>query len=197
MQMPDDRVRITAPLFETIVSRLLYYPTYYPTLPEFIRRIHDGEAHGVAPLLLALKAAASTEDTGVHAAVECRDRPHYRDPQPNGADALDGQLFYGVCRDWAALGPPPLMPRDTGVPTLVLGGQFDPVAGPALGRAVAERIGTAARWVTFAGIGHNVRHFSDCGARIAFDFIGNPDQAPDTACASRMPAIFAKEGRTR
>jgi pimeloyl-ACP methyl ester carboxylesterase len=191
MQMPDDRVQITVPLFERIVSQLLYYPKYYPTLPTLIRRIHDGETQGVAPLLVALKAAAATLDVGVHAAVECRDRPHYRDPLPNDADTSDENIVCGMSRDWVALGPPPLIPQGTSVPTLVLGGEFDPVAGPALGRDVAERIGPAARWIAFAGIGHNVRHFSACGAQITFDFIGNPDKAPDTACASRMPAIFA------
>jgi hypothetical protein len=80
------------------------------------------------------------------------------------------------------------------VPTLVLVGQFDPVAGPALGRDVAERIGPAARWIDFADVGHNVRHFSACGARIAFDFINNPEEALDTACASRKLAIFATKG---
>jgi pimeloyl-ACP methyl ester carboxylesterase len=176
---------------------LLYYPTYYPTLPTFIRRIHDCETQGVAPLLVALKAAASTQDICVHAAVECRDRPHYRDPLPNDAGTSDDAILYGMCRDWAQLGPPPLIPQGASVPTLVLGGQFDPVAGPALGRDVAERIGPAARWIAFAGIGHNVRHFSACGARITFDFIGNPDKAPDTVCASRMPAIFATKWQAR
>ena len=170
---------------------MLYYPTYYPTLPTFIRRIHDDETQGVAPLLVALKAAAATLDVGVHAAVECRDRPHYRDPLPNDADISDENILCGMSRDWAELGPPPLIPQGASVPTLVLGGQFDPVAGPALGRDVAERIGPAARWIPFAGIGHNVRHFSACGAQITFDFIGNPDKAPDTVCASCMPAIFA------
>jgi pimeloyl-ACP methyl ester carboxylesterase len=196
MQMPDDHVRITAPLFAWIIGQLLYYPTYYPTLPTFIRRIHDGETQGVAPLLVALKSAASTQDVGVHAAVECRDRPHYRDPLPHDADALDGRLYYGVCHDWGELAPSPLIPQGTNVPTLVLGGQFDPVAGPALGRDLAKRIGPAARWVAFTGIGHNVRHFSACGARIAFDFIGNPGEAPDTTCANRSPAIFAARGQT-
>jgi pimeloyl-ACP methyl ester carboxylesterase len=190
MQMPDDRVQITVPLFERIVSQLLYYPKYYPTLPTLIRRIHDGETQGVAPLLVPLKAAASTQDSGVHAAVECRDRPHYRDPLPNDA-GKSNEILYGMCRDWAELGPPPLIPQGASVPTLVLGGQFDPVAGPALGRDVADRIGPAARWIAFAGIGHNVRHFSACGAQITFDFVGNPDKPPDTVCASRMTAIFA------
>jgi pimeloyl-ACP methyl ester carboxylesterase len=197
MQMPDDRVQVTASLFEWIVSQLLYYPTYYSALPAFIRRMHDRETQGVAPLLVALKAAASTEDIGVHAAVECADRPHYRGPLPNNTSILDGQFYYGLCRDWAELGPPPLIPQGISVPTLVLSGQFDPVAGPALSREVAQRIGPAARWVAFAGIGHNVRHFSACGAQIVFDFIGNPDEAPDTACAGHTPTIFATKGLTR
>jgi pimeloyl-ACP methyl ester carboxylesterase len=106
MQMPDDRVRITAPLFERIVSQLLYYPTYYPTLPTFIRRIHDGETQGVAPLLVVLKAAASTQDMGVHAAVECRDRPHFRDPLPSDAGTSDYGTLHGMCRDWATTADP-------------------------------------------------------------------------------------------
>lgn len=195
MQMPNDSVRITASLFKEIATRLLYYPTYYPTLPAFIRRVHDGETQGVASLLVALKAAASTQNIGAHVAVECRDRPHYREPRPNGAGISDDPLNHGVCRDWAELGPQPLIPQGTSVPTLVLGGQFDPAAGPALGRDVAERIGPAAHWIEFAGIGHNVRHFSACGARIVFDFIGNPDKAPDVACTSRMPPIFAAKGQ--
>jgi TAP-like protein len=90
-----------------------------------------------------------------------------------------------------------LIPQGTNVPTLVLGGQFDPVAGPALGHGLAERIGPAAHWVAFSGLGHNVRHFSACGARIAFDFIGNPGEPLDAMCASHSPAIFTAAGQTR
>ena len=197
MQMPDDQVRITAPLFEAVVSRMLYYPTYYPKLPAFIRQIHNRETQGLTPLLVAMKSAASTQDLGVAAAVECRDRPRYRDLLAPDAATLDRQILYVVCPDWGKLGPPPLIPQATSVPTLVLGGQFDPVAGPALGRDVTERIGSPARWVEFTGIGHGVRRFSACAARITFNFIDNPDETPDAACAGRTPAIFAAKAQTR
>jgi pimeloyl-ACP methyl ester carboxylesterase len=75
------------------------------------------------------------------------------------------------------------------VPTLVLAGQFDPVAGPALSRHVAEQIGKNARFVEFPLVGHNVRQFSPCGAGIAADFIEHPAQAPDTSCADRTAPI--------
>ena len=197
MQMPDDHVRMTAPLLAAIVTQLLYYPRYYPTLPVLISRIHDRNTKGVVPLLAALHAAALTQDIGVHTAVQCRDRPRMREQRPSEIGALDDQLHGGICQDWAALGPPSVVPQGTRIPTLVLGGQFDPVAGPRLGRETAERIGPSARWIEFAGIGHNVRQFSPCGARIVFDFIGNPDDAPDAACAGRMPPIFAPMSKTR
>jgi pimeloyl-ACP methyl ester carboxylesterase len=72
---------------------------------------------------------------------------------------------------------------------LVLAGQFDPVAGPALSRNVARLIGMQARWIEFPLIGHNVRQFSPCGARIAADFIDHPTEAPDASCANRIAAI--------
>jgi len=75
------------------------------------------------------------------------------------------------------------------VPTLVLAGQFDPVARPALSRHVAERIGNNARFVEFPLVGHNVRQFSPCGAKIAAHFIEQPAQAPDTSCADRIAPI--------
>jgi hypothetical protein len=70
-----------------------------------------------------------------------------------------------------------------------LAGQFDPVAGPALSRHIADLIGASARFVEFPLIGHNVRQFSPCGAKIAADFIDNPAQAPDTSCSDRIAPI--------
>jgi pimeloyl-ACP methyl ester carboxylesterase len=75
------------------------------------------------------------------------------------------------------------------VPTLVLAGQFDPVAGPSLSHHIAELIGNNARWVEFPLIGHNVRHFSPCGTTIVAEFIDKPAQAPDTSCIDRTPPI--------
>jgi pimeloyl-ACP methyl ester carboxylesterase len=102
---------------------------------------------------------------------------------------LDRTQLYGVCERWSEVGPAPVVPIGARVPTLILAGQFDPVARPSLSRHLAELIGPNAHWVEFPLVGHNVRHFSPCGARIAADFIGNPGQAPDTSCADRSPPI--------
>ena len=189
MRQADDRVRITASLFEVGVSNLLYYPNAYPTLPRMIQSVHDGDAHGLESDLASQLTAAATQNLATHAAVECRDRPHFRAQLPVGASVLDRKQLYGVCGHWSEPGPQPLVPVGTPVPTLVLAGQFDPVARPASSRHVAQLIGASARFVEFPFIGHNVRRFSPCGARIAADFIDHPAQAPDTSCADRIAPI--------
>jgi pimeloyl-ACP methyl ester carboxylesterase len=189
LRQGDDQVRMTASLFEVLVSRLLYFPTAYPTLPGIIQSVHDGDARGLGGLIASELAAAKTENRATNAAVECRDRPHFRNPLPAGAEALDRMQLYGVCEGWSDLGPAPRVPADTGVPTLLLAGQFDPVAGPSSSRHIAELIGRNARLVEFPLAGHNVRHFSPCGARIAAYFIDNPQQMPDASCADRNPPI--------
>jgi hypothetical protein len=84
------------------------------------------------------------------------------------------------------------------VPTLVLAGEFDPVARPAQYRRVTDMLGPAAHLVVFPRLGHNIRQFSRCGATIAGEFIDGPDRMPDTSCVRRRPAIaFAAKSEDR
>jgi pimeloyl-ACP methyl ester carboxylesterase len=189
MRLPDDRVRITAALFEALVSRLLYFPSAYPTLPGVIRSIHDGDTRGLEALLTAQLAALATQNVALHAAVECRDRPRFRVPLPTGASMLDRTQLYGICESWSALGPPPLIPAGTTIPTLLLAGQFDPVARPQSSRHLADTIGSSARRLEFPGIGHNVRRYSPCAAGITAKFIDHPAQPPDTSCVGQNASI--------
>ena len=190
MHRPGDRVSLTATLFETLVSMLIYDPTAYPNLPRVIATVHAGNGQGLGELLASARTAMAAEvNRATYVAVECRDRPHFRDPLPSGASVLDRLQPYGVCDAWAAIGPAPLVPIGTAVPTLVLAGAFDPVTRPTQSRHVASLIGSRARWVEFPRIGHNVRAFSPCGARIAADFIDDPAQVPDTSCVDRVAPI--------
>ncbi len=189
MYWPDSRAPLTASLFEVIVAHLLYYPDNYPGLPHIIAQVHDGDAAGFAEALAAVLTGAEALSIPAHVAVECRDRPGYRDLLAEDADVLDRSELYGICGDWSELGPTPVIPAGTSVPTLVLAGQFDPNASPSLSRHVAELIGPGARWVEFPLIGHNVRRFSPCSAAVVAAFIGQPEQAPDVSCAQHPAPI--------
>jgi len=184
-----DRAQLTADLFETLISRLLYFPPSYPALPNIIKSARAGDGHDLGRIIALEIAASLTQSRGTHAAVECRDRPHFRQPLPAGAHVLDRIQLYGICDKWLELGPAPLVPTGTRVPTLVLAGEFDPVARPAQSRLVADMMGPAAHQITFPRLGHNIRQFSPCGARIAAEFIDNPDRVPDTSCVDRRPPI--------
>src|SRR5262249_58981001 len=123
-------VRIAASLFEVGVSNLLYYANAYPTLPRMIQSVHDGDTQGLGAVLASQFATAATLNRATHAAVECRDRPHFRKQLPNDASVLDRVQLFGVCDRWSEPGPSPLVPESTKVPTLVLAGQFDQVRRP-------------------------------------------------------------------
>jgi pimeloyl-ACP methyl ester carboxylesterase len=180
--------RLTASLFEHVIGHLVYYRNFYPGLPRLIATVHDGDTTGLAPSLATLVAAASDPDTGsnfaANTAVECRDRPRFRQPLADGADTFDRTLPYGICAGWSDLGAPPVVPSGTMVPTLLLAGQFDPNARPADGRRVAGMIGPHAQLIEFPGIGHSVRAFSPCAARIVADFVDRPE----ASCARHPPS---------
>lgn len=187
MHLIGNRVLLTASLFKVVVDNLIYYPPAYPGLPRLIGAVHDGDTRDLGVALASLLADAGQQDLADNAAVECRDRPHRRAPTASGMPFFE--WLSGVCEHWSEVGPPPLIPINTTVPTLVLAGQFDPVAGPELSRQIAAAIGTNASLVEFPRVGHNVRHFSPCGAAIAASFIEHPTEALDTSCANRRPPI--------
>jgi pimeloyl-ACP methyl ester carboxylesterase len=195
MHVPDNRISLTATLFEALVGRLIYYPSAYPGLPRLIASVHDRDSRpdttkGLGKILVSAYAAMAAEaNFATNLAVECRDRPHYREPLPAAAGVLDRLQPYGFCNDWAEIGPAPLVPVGTAVLTLVLSGEFDPITRPVESRQVAAMIGPHARWVEFPRIGHNVRAFSPCATKIAANFIDNPAQPLDTSCADHAAAI--------
>jgi pimeloyl-ACP methyl ester carboxylesterase len=189
LQRDEIRVMVTPTLFELAVANLLYFRPSYPGLPQIIQSVHDGQPQGLRAVLASQLEAAAVQNRATYAAVECRDRPYLRAPLPPDASAIDRRLLYGVCEHWSELGPPPLVPVGTRVPTLVLAGEFDPVARPNLSRQVAEQIGASAHFVRFRFVGHNVRQFAPCGAKIAADFIDQPGEPPDVSCADRIAPI--------
>jgi pimeloyl-ACP methyl ester carboxylesterase len=190
---PASPGHLTASLFEFVVDRLMYYARFYPDLPRLIASVHDGDTTLFARAFALLLAEASNPETGTNysanVTVECRDRPRYRQTPSDSADILDQTSLDDVCKDWAQLGPPPVIPVGTKVPTLVLAGQFDPFAGPAVSHHVAGLIGARSQWVEFLSEGHSVRASSPCASRIVAEFIDDPTKALDTSCASHPPPI--------
>jgi len=190
---PGSPGRLTAPLFEFVIDRLIYYANYYPGLPRLIASVHGGDTTLFARALGSLVAEASNPETGTNfsanVAVQCRDRPRFREKLAANIDVAERTTLYDICSDWERLGPPPVIPIGTRVPTLVLAGQFDPVARPVVSRRIADLLGSHSRWVEFLLAGHSVRASSPCAARIVAQFVEAPAQALDITCADHPPPI--------
>ena len=107
-------IRLTASLFQALVSNLIYYPVNYPTLPRLIAAVHRGDGQEAGTALASVLSILAAGSSALHDAVECRDRPHYREELPDDASAMDRMQLYGVCGIWAELGAPPLVPTGTG-----------------------------------------------------------------------------------
>lgn len=189
----DSHGPLTAGLFEQVVSRMVYYPRFYPGLPRLVAQVHGGTTSDFATATATLLADARDRDTGTsfraNVAIDCRDRPRFYEPLGPEAGDLDRTSLYGICADWVQLGPPPLVPIGTVVPTLMIAGQFDPNARPAASRGVAELIGNHVQWIEFAGAGHSVRSSNPCAAGIVAAFIENPAQPVAASCATRPAPI--------
>lgn len=196
LEVPGNSVRLTPSLFEEVVGRLVYYPPANAGLPRLIAATRDGDLRPVAAALAALLDGVERHGhEGPFIAVECRDRPRWREPAGPDASPLDlGLMPPGACAAWSAPGPEPEVPHDTAVPTLVLAGQFDPNITPGEGRRVAEWLGPQARWVEFTGVGHSVRHFSPCAQQVVAAFIEAPDRTPDLTCAAGGRTAWQRDG---
>lgn len=190
---PSNHGPLTASLFELVVGHLVYYANFYPGLPRMIASVHDGGTALFEASLASLLGAARDRNTGsdfaANAAVDCRDRPRFHAELAAGANVFERTALYGICNSWSELGPSPVVPLNTAVPTLVLAGQFDPNARPAASRHVADLIGRHARWVEFPLVGHSARAFSPCAPQIVAEFVDHPAEALDTSCAGHPEPI--------
>ncbi len=194
LHSPSGHGPLTAGLFELVVGRMVYYPQFYPRLPRLIAQVHDGNTSDFAAATATLLAEARDPDTGTsfpaNAAVDCRDRPRFHELLGPLAGDLDRtSSLYDVCNDWVQLGPPPLVPIGTTIPTLMIAGQFDPNARPAASRGVAELIGSHVQWIEVAEAGHSVRSTNPCAAGIVAAFIEHPTQPVEASCATRPTPI--------
>ena len=185
---PGGIARLTPSLFIHVVGNLLYYPNTQAALRGIITGVGAGNTTGFASALAAILTGAQTGSLPAAVAVECRDRPDFQAPLPDSDAFLDLTRLFGLCAAWSPPGPAPIVPDGTAIPTLVLAGEFDPVASPALSRAIAAQLGPRARWVEFARMGHHVRAFSACAGALVAGFIDRPETVQDIACAQQLPA---------
>ena len=179
---------LRAELFRLIVDRALYGRAGMAALHAFIHAAHDRDPIALQAVIASVVQGYRNISIGEMEAVQCRDRPSWREaPRDTGSPV--SAFVPGVCADWSPLGPPPLLPEATAVPTLVLSGRADPITPPAFARRVAAAMGPAVRIVEFAHVGHGAQDASPCGERLVSAFIRQPTERADASCADHIPPV--------
>ncbi|NEZ03929.1 alpha/beta hydrolase [Wenzhouxiangella sp. XN201] len=79
-------------------------------------------------------------------------------------------------------------PVRSGLPTLILGGEFDPTTPPEFGRLAAETLPNST-FVEVPAHGHGVIASTTCTRELALRFLEDPDRAQDTSCVSEIPSV--------
>ena len=99
-----------------------------------------------------------------------------------------GESVSSICDMWGAEEADPIEnePVWSDIPTLILAGEYDPIAPPAWGALAAETLGNSF-YYEFPGVGHGVSVSGEgCPLSVALAFLDDPTAEPDTSCLAEM-----------
>ena len=110
-----------------------------------------------------------------------------RTVRPEIAEALSEDARLRICAGWgaASLSRSAAGPVVSGVPTLILAGEADPLTPPEYAE-IAGRTLPNSRWFEFPGVGHAVEPTALCAHVMMVDFLANPMLVPDASCLADM-----------
>jgi pimeloyl-ACP methyl ester carboxylesterase len=189
---PPAPIKLTARNLMDAVYDALYSRSEIPRIPKLVDAIARGDL-GPALKILADNAGSPRQMRGQRITVWCRDEAAITDlsrathhPELAGWQTI--AVPPEVCKVW------PVTPRNASwtpvtsdVPTLVLGGEFDPVTPPAWGRRVRASLATS--WfVEIPGETHGSGDGA-CATALARAFFRDPHRLPDTSCLARAPVM--------
>jgi pimeloyl-ACP methyl ester carboxylesterase len=186
------RLTMSAEDLSGIVRIYLYSPLTASLLPLML---HEADHGNYEPLLSQKKLMSDTLgaeiSSGMELSVICSEDADLVNTRPEDADTLMGnqlvQRLKGGCSVWPK-GERPAdfhQPWTSGVPVLVLAGQYDPVTPPAYGEQVLRTL-SQGRLLLAPGQGHAVIG-AGCMPRLVGEFVDTllPDKI-DAACLKEL-----------
>lgn len=96
-------------------------------------------------------------------------------------------MSFALCDAWDSgqAGPSENEPITSDIPTLVMGGQYDPVTPPDWGRRAAETLPNSF-FFEYPGVGHGASPGTGCASDMMTAFLIEPTTVPDDACIGEM-----------
>jgi hypothetical protein len=192
-------------IFNNLVF-FLYQTPIIPTLPKAINDVAKGDYDLMIQLSNRKLATYNAVSRGMTFSFLCTDDLIGRTPQDYveiraamplalaGRTDLEDIIEYGafgICQQWPVEEGDPSVkePVVSEIPTLILGGEYDPVTPPEYGRMVAEHLMNS-YFFEFPSIGHSVAVANECARKITTDFITDLTTEPDSTCLSGLEIEF-------
>ncbi len=191
--------QITGQVLSQFVLMSLYRRESISQLPAALSELEAGNYTPLADWLAAMPLIAGGQGIGMTLAVMCADQGSRTSPER--ISAIEAQYhpalspdfgFFGsggaeLCAAWGVdfSTPGQDIPAVSTVPTLLLGGQFDPVTPPVWAALASETLRDS-QVIELANIGHGVA-VSQCGLQLAAAYFDDPTRSLAGLCS--VPAI--------
>jgi pimeloyl-ACP methyl ester carboxylesterase len=185
----------------------MYITQFIPLLPQAIYDVYNGDYDLVAQLQGTYLSLYEATSRGMMYSVLCTEdlidkewedlRKNYEAvpiPLSDEIDIEDTRPYsiFAICEGWGVEEADPSFkqPLVSDIPTLLLGGEFDPVTPIEFAYDVAESLSNSYLY-EFSGVGHNIMAASDCARKTMGEFFHDPSQAPGASCMIDMETGFA------
>ncbi len=207
----SDEIYLTGDEIIGIAVQALYSPSQFGDLPELVAELEEGRTGAAVEFLSQDRSTEQFFSNAMFYSLVCQEEVAFADPDevaaalPVNPFDVDGEPFdfasnvgsraFETCE---AFGDGVLLesqeadgstaPVASDVPTLLLGGRFDPVT-PASWAQVAAQSLSAAQVVVAPELSHGVSS-DPCGLRVVVSFIEQPNDAVDPSCLDNTDLRF-------
>jgi pimeloyl-ACP methyl ester carboxylesterase len=182
----------------------LYSPVLFAAIPQLVAELEEGTTDLLSSFLSIEVTNLGFASVGMLISVECHEEISFGDPADietaltgdpyydRFADSANARPFYETCERWPAGSAPAIenQPVTSNVPTLLMGGELDPITPPS---AIDDVAGGFSRSfsVRFRWEGHGPGA-DECGSEIIREFFDTPTAAPSSQCADADPPVFVR-----
>jgi pimeloyl-ACP methyl ester carboxylesterase len=181
----------------------LYSEQIIPLLPDMLTGAAAGDMGLAARVASAFFTQGNFFSYGMYVSVQCAEEYAFT-PLANAELAArafpeveyiyaDAEGEYEECEIWGAGTADEIetLPVVSPIPTLIVGGEFDPITPPSYGATVAADL-EASFFYEFPGLAHGVTTAGDCPLGITLGFLADPTTPPDATCIEELagPAYF-------
>ena len=183
-----------------ILRDYLYHTQLLPDIPKLITSIAAGDTTYLSALQSALMFNQDFAD-GMYKSVVCSELVDFKSDSFNDPSTIYpdisrvmrdmlGELWVDTCQVWQVEKLDESLKTSvvTGIPTLLLSGEFDPTTPSSLAYVASERMSHAYP-ITVPGIAHGALGTSRCATDIMLDFLNNPEIKPGTTCLQELPGL--------